>query len=396
MLYLIFPKLFEFYKFLSYLLHSDYCVVNDIKQVDAYEYRIFLYRLDRSKQRQSSLQLPIYLINDSDINFYGIFSKLATNPDHTYILIGSCGSGNLEDFGNLHVVERAVKGDRGRLDARQLFTYETDSKKITSRQHCLWPADMNSFHQSGMELRQACSTNFMNTNIITESFKNYLFDMETFDFYDICTNQSISMYSCVRFVTDYVIDLGKSEPTTDVYYGMVSSKKAIEDQFPDQLLEKLKDLPLSSAKKLIRLRLKFNFDFVFNLHLENNLLKTDHPFKPANVEKYYDYFNREYRNKIQTVLPDFLPTAGGANKNFRDSEALLDLENKQTLIKIIQTGYQTYDMLSKYFTSPPGKDYPKGEAPLSGSLEYDDGMENFEETPASVDLKKSPDSNISI
>lgn len=75
---LIFPKLFEFFKFLSSLFENPNVVVLDIKQKDECEFVVTVLRRHHFEQ-DGYYSFRILLINDSDINFYGIFSKMLVN-----------------------------------------------------------------------------------------------------------------------------------------------------------------------------------------------------------------------------------------------------------------------------------------------------------------------------
>ncbi len=110
----------------------------------------------------------------------------------------------------MFVVEEATKGDRGALNYRQEFVWE--QKNLDTRTHSLWVPELYSLKQEKIQLRKICSTNFLNETVIDDRFaKDYLFDMETFDFYDICVKKGVKMFSCVRFVTDHVAPLNKTD-----------------------------------------------------------------------------------------------------------------------------------------------------------------------------------------
>jgi len=38
-----------------------------------------------------------------------------------------------------------------------------------------------------------------------------LYDMETYDFYDVCVKKNMASFSCVRFVTDWVLEKAAAE-----------------------------------------------------------------------------------------------------------------------------------------------------------------------------------------
>lgn len=84
-----------------------------------YEYTLIIYR--ELEGQGEFYRFRVLLINDSDINFYGIFSKLAQNTPINYLLIGSCGSSTHDD---LVIVNEAGKGDHGKLEGQQRFVWD--------------------------------------------------------------------------------------------------------------------------------------------------------------------------------------------------------------------------------------------------------------------------------
>ncbi len=228
MLVLVFPKLFEFFKFICFLRSKpkDYTILN-IVQVDEHEYELgvlatwrpwgdlpcvaSVFGDEEEEHSKRTLKLRVLLVNDSDINFYSIFGKLVDSTSQTYyMLVGSCGSGVESDLGKLFFVNSAVKGDRGTLDHNQIFHWNRE--KLEERDHRLWDTEQHQLSNHSVTSSKICSTNFLNSNVIDEHFANgFLFDMETFDFYDICSKNGIKNFSCVRFVTDYVLSLGSVE-----------------------------------------------------------------------------------------------------------------------------------------------------------------------------------------
>lgn len=215
---LVFPKPFEFVKFLTQLVEEDaFLVLDIIHPYGELEYCLFVQHVESSK----CYCFRVLLIGDSDINFYGILSKLMARSSNRYLLMGSCGSSDFADleeytvainketggkrlcdadaqvspeeekkvFGHMFVVEKAFKGDRGYLDLSSTFRLKED--KVSSRMQQMFPADRHALEalvQPPVQKRQACSTNFMNENTIAPQFsKSTLFDMETFDFFDLCS-----------------------------------------------------------------------------------------------------------------------------------------------------------------------------------------------------------------
>jgi len=270
------------------------------------------------------------LIGDSDINFYGIFSKLATVDVVFYLLIGSCGSSDLSDMAKTFMVQLAVKGDRGKLDQNQKFVW--DPTKKVECEHKLWGTEIHALGSRGINPKKTCSTNFLNTNVIDEVFTNgYLFDMETFDFFDICKKKGIKRYSCVRFVTDYVHPLSEKYDNQS-YITKVCSIQEFKKEMPsnpDQF--KIEDL-----KKLLRLKLHVNFDFVFSLNLmDNQIVSGVITYDSLDLEKFYSYFSGEYLKKIQAVDSTYRGFTGNAlQENYSKWERLRELLAQQQAVEL--------------------------------------------------------------
>ena len=188
-----------------------------------------------------------------------------------------------------------------------------DKEKETTRQHRLWESEVHALQKFGVEKKKTCSTNFLNTTVIHQKFeKDYLFDMETYDFYDICKKNGIKKYSCIRFVTDYVLPLD-TEESADQYFkhGYFELKKV-----QSQLSTMNGDLPnemkgenkpnMESMKKFVRLKMRIPFDFIFALNLEEcrsteKMMEKLILINERSVEKYYLFFLENYRKKLQQV-----------------------------------------------------------------------------------------------
>ena len=302
MLHFVFPKPFEFYKFLVYLL-SEKCLFFTILNITSKSNIRYDLILQPSQAPDDQMILPCYIIRDSDINFNRIFSELvhtqSRNTEDEFILIGSCGSNNKEDLGNMFYVKKAVKGDRGTLDKDSKFKIRKDKfTKLNERK-------AKYYKKSYLQLNKkiCCSTNFLNKNIIDESFKDYIFDMETFDFYDICGRLNISNYFSIRFVTDLVEDLDGTQDVSDaekcrrlhVNYDKMKMEKdkgveklgylntfKTEFQNANIIVEEIKEKIKVLEKELegfsenmevyLRLKSKFSFHFLDDLDWSDNIV----------------------------------------------------------------------------------------------------------------------------
>lgn len=356
---LVFPKMFEFYKFFSYFYKSPKYLVADCKKVDEKEYLFKVVSLqpdlgksesesdpiealtnistlglsaqpskrkkknrrqalvqssllevsgraaqrgeEESKQTRSEDYLSeavnfysmytwrILLIDESDIGFYNIFSKLVVS-DNRYFLIGSCGSGNeIDCFSKIFYVNEAFKGDRGVLNEKGEFSF--DKRKLVSHRARIWddcfPGQLKKL---AIEDRLCCSTNFLNVNIIEDDFAECLFDMETYDFYDICKGKGIKNYACFRFVTDYVVPKGLTKETVDQLIDD-TRRKFLSEEMYEQFLESTEGLTNSQKKKIFRLRLQIDFDFLVDLSEGHTAM----PKCNVNEERVNFYFNH-FRN----------------------------------------------------------------------------------------------------
>ena len=192
MVLFLFPKQFEAYKFVSHLNVNNFAV----KEIWYNDYYI-------------EIETPIsafrvMVIEDSDIGFnFKFMNLLNLHPEikkEPIILIGSCGSANRADVGKMFAISTAIKGDRGKLDEVSKFTRAID-KQINAASSMI-------SKKSSFKTKDIVSINFFNENAIDKEFNNCLFDMETYDFFEICRCNGVYNYSCFRFVTDYLLPMG--------------------------------------------------------------------------------------------------------------------------------------------------------------------------------------------
>jgi len=98
-------------------------------------------------------------------------------------------------------INNAHKVDRGYLDSDNKFRYRLDK---TMQRPCKKTEDLlNNLKLNDFDI---CSMNFLNESYIDSSLKDYLHDMETFDFYDICKATDRKCYLSIRFPTDLLCD----------------------------------------------------------------------------------------------------------------------------------------------------------------------------------------------
>lgn len=298
----VFPKQFEMFKFLLYALEkSEFCVTR-LHQVDEHEYKVALYH----PEKKETVEVRLLLIGDSDINFYGIFAKLANTSSYK-LLLGSCGSSQRGDIGKCFVIEEAVKGDRGVLNSKSEFTWE--SKKYVAKKHGVWPSEISALRERAIFGKKICSTNFLNENVIHESFaEDFLFDMETYDFYDVCTTKNLGRYVCVRFVTDYVCPLKLSADDDKAHHA--KSEGLILEKYPE--LNELA-LPLAKLKKYYRLRIDIDFGFIFGLDLPLHAEPLN--IDTGSVQKIFNYFLFEFNQKLKEVHESLTFQTNALEKN---------------------------------------------------------------------------------
>jgi len=330
--------MFEFYKFFSFFYKSPKYLVVDCKKIDEKEYIFKVVSILNKDEGVNSLGLSaqplpkirkktrkyleesltvsredgigefqfrkqdwrsddvvfgsmyswrILLIDESDIGFYNIFSKLVVN-DSRYFLVGSCGSGNASDcFAKVFYVNSAFKGDRGVLNEKGEFSF--NKMKLVTNEAKVWDDHflLGNLKNYNIESRMCCSTNFLNVNIIEDDFAECLFDMETYEFYDICKAKGIKNYACFRFVTDYVVPRGIT--CKDKVEELIEERRKsfLPEETYNHFNESTSTFSKSQKKKLFRLRLQIDFDFLVSLSEG----MTPIPKKNVSEDRVNFYFN---------------------------------------------------------------------------------------------------------
>lgn len=213
----------------------------------------------------------------------------------------------MEDLGKFFSITNAIKGDRGFLDCKQQF--KIDSKKISEskRPHRLGKIETDQLEDFSITGKTICSTNFLNMTIIHEDFADCLFDMETYDFFDICRlNQSA--FGCIRFVTDYVLPLNGEEDISAQRKFLLKHLKEIQKTEPfcepwkklDKKARKIEDIKV--LKKFVRLRLSHEFKFLFHLNINGNEIPGEYYYQKDNVEKLHRHLSKAFVAKLEEVF----------------------------------------------------------------------------------------------
>uniref|UniRef100_A0A7S2ABH4 Uncharacterized protein n=1 Tax=Stereomyxa ramosa TaxID=1078864 RepID=A0A7S2ABH4_9EUKA len=281
MISLVFPKFFEFFKFFNHLLQNHFLFDISYKN-DCY----YLFVNNRYP-----FIVNCYVVGDSDIEFNQLISKIIHGKNHDkLILIGSCGSDNEKNLGKMFLVKKAIKGDRGTLDSNNVFRIRKDKLLETN-----YKINHDDLLRLACDQKNIISTNFLNENIIDNSFEGNLFDMETFDFYDICDTNDIKEYYSLRFVTDLVLPIGGNINIEDYKEIIINN---------DSKNEKLHDLgdfkSLRDLKKYYRMRcaLEKVWNSLLNLKFQSTKL---HLVNTNSIQFYEGYFRRIYNKLLSKI-----------------------------------------------------------------------------------------------
>jgi len=194
---LFFPKEFEFLTFVR---------STNVLHCAEVEPRMFIVVIMRNGQK---IHFRALIIGDSDFGFNYLISKhLSVLEDKTFILIGSCGSNNKEDFKKMFRITKATKVDRGLLVGNR---FERRRGKELISKSC----DML---LSGILSKESYSSCFLNDSIYSEAEvrENCVYDMETFEFFHTCESLKVKSYYAYRVVTDWVKH--SDEPITKEVY----------------------------------------------------------------------------------------------------------------------------------------------------------------------------------
>jgi hypothetical protein len=302
MIVFIFSKYFEFYKFVAFLYKCDHVFLMNVNKLSDYEVSFIFYY----KNKNEIIQLNCLIINDSDINFYSIISKLLNEKNKKYILIGSCGSYHYNELKKLCFIEKSFKIDRGILIKNNVFKIRED--KITTREPKLDFLTKNYYEMLNtkniIKLKNSTSSNYIVDNLIDNKYINYVADMETYDFYDVCLKNNISQYYCVRFITD----IYRQEEQSKLNY-LDNLKMCLNEKDFRFLYLDLQNFELEDIKKLIRLSITIDFekilefDFTDNYFLSPQQNSYNITYNENKLNDYYQLFKNQYMkcyDKIKT------------------------------------------------------------------------------------------------
>jgi hypothetical protein len=302
----VFPKIFEFFKFFSFLLKSSNTAIHDCSKTSLPNGSIIFEIILRTYLKD--FKLKCIVVDESDINFYSI-SKDFIDTKHDYFLLGSCGSLNHSELGRSFVISEAIKGDRGILDSQNKFIFS--EKKLVSKSH-----KMNKYLLFDLTEKKISSSNFLNTaQYLPKKYNDYLFDMETFDFYDLCSSNNVECFSSVRFVTDICDEVSLKE------FGLLLTQqmKGINSNFVyvKKRLDQIQNV--EEIKKLVRLVSHYTFEFIFSMELEETVQNNCKP--SLSVIDTYTFLVKIYNQKIKESIESIDKFANENDKSCDNSNS---------------------------------------------------------------------------
>ena len=221
----IFPKFFEFYKLIKYL-GEDILILKYFEdtQICTIKYNLREHKYtkhDKDNHTKNVIaEIQTIVIDSSDIEFHELFRNISTKileieqimdlKYNTIILLGSCGvskSGMLE---SIYLINKAYKMGRGKigiLNKYSFFDKIIDKNKSIEMRINDFSLDM--YLNSNITKHESITTNFIieDDDIFKSLNIDRIYDMETYNFYDICKNiLKDRCYHCIRFPTDVVIN----------------------------------------------------------------------------------------------------------------------------------------------------------------------------------------------
>ena len=280
----IFPKFFEFYKFLNYVWNFE--MLKDYEYNSIEDFYIFHLII-----REKKCLIKIIVINDSDINFNTIVRRhIELNRNTIICLIGSCGSHQGSDLQEIFLIKKSFKVDRDTLDAQNVFEPRMDKiLKVNSRTNF----DIES--RMGLKKKNICSMNFLNESIIHNDFINDLYDMETYDFYSICKDFNVQTYFSIRFVTDLVSAIGHSFEYNDYISKF--------ERYTPLIFENEKEFKsngnINLFKKVFRLTHRVDFKNLLWFDFDSSDFNSE---KSKEVRNFYSRMTQQHRILVKTQL----------------------------------------------------------------------------------------------
>jgi len=192
----VFPKMFEFSKFMM-TLYKD---VVSITEHDSWQlYGILL------EDEDENLMVYCLVIDDSDINFLLKLSQFIMADDHQeeflYLLMGTCGGvGGRTQVGDVYPITVAHKIDRGVVSEHGLVIRPDKIIKSYVKVDRILEISPNDIKQEkNIILSSNQVVEFVTPSMVENFPKVSLFDMETFDFFTIC-----KFHGALRVVSDII------------------------------------------------------------------------------------------------------------------------------------------------------------------------------------------------
>jgi len=212
MLFLIFPKEFEFELFV-------YSIGDNLKYFNCYDFKFNCFVLGIYNDDDVVYMLACF-IEESDIGFNNIFrerigemKKYIPLNEHTIVLCGTCGGSANDDnneIGECFQIIKAYKYDRGTIEKISANTF-----KLNINNDDVLEENSRMFKYSDVSTTYCLSSNYViNCNVkefIKESCtdlynivkdKHVVAEMETYDFFHICNKNNIDRYYCIRIISD--------------------------------------------------------------------------------------------------------------------------------------------------------------------------------------------------
>lgn len=305
---LLFPKEFEFWKFIRYLQRRQLFItlapdalqkvdvtwgddspklIVALAQTETGELIGYRCLVNCGSDYSFAQVLTVGLLSDvySPTNVFAESKERPPLQNH-FLLIGSCGSTDISDIGKMHSISCARKIDCG--------IYNLDGKLTELGKRPL-ECPLQKFEISCGEPRDIFSVTSLNENCLGEEFQNAtLWDMETYEFASIarahvmCRRPLVT--GCFRFVTDkvstfpftpdFVIQNNDDSRSYDLatYVNYFTHQTFDIDDAP-KILAHLCDAPgvpaekrLAHVKKFIRMTICVNFEAITSLVNETRLL----------------------------------------------------------------------------------------------------------------------------
>lgn len=189
MFLIIFPKGFEYYKFIYQLINSNIFLI----KFPFNQFEIIICQINKR-----NYIFCVKLINSSDIDFLlklNTFLTILQERTFKIVLFGTCGYfGNTHNIGDAFFCTKAIKFDRGFLDDngfnidknKILYSYcDIDDGKIVLSSNFLL-----------ISKKEKC------LHIFKDIVNDNLVDMETFDFIKICQNNNYIVKGVIRIISD--------------------------------------------------------------------------------------------------------------------------------------------------------------------------------------------------